>query len=144
MFFYADLIQSQAFKFMIYDPASERFGALTEQLGRGAAQDEKSYRGPFSINQHSQNPKKAWQTLDFVDHDEPLKPFEGEHRVAEPCFIFGILQVEIMSCPSPLGEERAGQGGLPDLSCPDDAGNGCAGWGRIFTSIIPSNHRAEL
>src|SRR5439155_18777861 len=53
------------------DPARQSFGALPQQLRRGAAQDEKSRPNRLAIQQHPENRKKIGMTLHLIDHDQP-------------------------------------------------------------------------
>jgi hypothetical protein len=94
---------------------------LAQQVGRRAAQHEKSRRPTRPIGQHSQHRKQVGPPLHLVNDHQSAQSFERKHRVAEPRQFFRVLQIEVRACPLPLLHEPPGQRRLSDLPRADNS-----------------------
>ena len=87
-------VEREAVQLAVGDAPGQRFGALSQQLGRGAAKhQEVSPAGP-AIGEHPQHREQLRTVMNLVDDDEAAELFERQHRVAEEREVAGQLEIE--------------------------------------------------
>ena len=78
---------------------------------------------PVGVDQAAQQAEQLWNALHFIkDHQPAALPLEVQLGITEPGLIAGGFEVEIDRIQP--GTELAGQGGLADLSRPQQH-DGC-------------------
>ena len=106
------------------DPPREALGALPEQSGRRAAEDEEARGRPRAIGEDPEDGEQVGPALHLVQHDQPAQRREAEHRALEAREIARVLEVEVgraaARLPGELARERA-LARLPGADEPDHA-----------------------
>jgi hypothetical protein len=85
---------------VIADPARERFGALAQEIGRSAAQDEELRLRVRPVGQDPKQGEELRAALNLVEDHEPLKRTEGQLRIGEQSQVRGALEVEAGDRPT--------------------------------------------
>ena len=65
-----------------FQAASQTFRGLPEQIGRGAAQDEKASRQWRAVSQHAQQGKELGAALDLINDDQSFQGAQSGVRFA--------------------------------------------------------------
>ena len=104
--------------------AGERLGALLQQGGRGASEDEEAAGDGRAVGKHTERGEEVGSPLDFVEHDEPAEPGEREHRVGETGEVARVLEVEVGGGSAPGGGDLPGDGGLAHLARAEEGDDG--------------------
>ena len=119
------LVEREAAELVEGDAAGERLGRLAEQLGSRAPQHEEASAARL-VGQYAQGREQLGAPLHLVDDNQAAKTAQGEHGVVEAREIGGILEVEVLRRPGPLGEQLSRQRRLADLSRSEDRGHSVA------------------
>jgi len=69
---------------------------LTQQIGRSAAENEKSGRQGIPVAQNPQHRKQIGAPLDFVDDDQSLQILKSHHWLIQAAKAERIFQIEIV------------------------------------------------
>src|SRR5262249_15788155 len=110
----ADIAQAKALQKDGFQAAGQRFRRLTQELGRGAAQDQKSGRQRLAVGGNAQARKQFWTTLNFIDDNCALQRAQGGVRLRKPGDALRVFQIEIVQG---VGRNKlVGQHGFATLS----------------------------
>lgn len=111
---HADLVQTGALHLEEFDAAGQGFRRLSQQVGRGAAQQQKPGGIRLPVRQHPQDRKEIRSSLDLVDHHQPRGGAQDRLGLREAFEDRWIFEVENRGVRVTAGE-GAGERGLAAL-----------------------------
>ena len=112
--------QGEARKLVVGDPAGQGLGASSDEIGRGAAQDEKASRPARAVGQHAEHREEVRPALELVDDGEASERTQREHRVAQAGEVGWIFEIEVGCRPLQRSCQRPRERGLADLARPQE------------------------
>ena len=118
------LVESQAVEPVVADPAGERFGGLSQEVRRGAAQHEELRIEIRPVDQHPEQREELGTPLDLVEDHEPSKRAEGQLRIGEQSQVRGALQIEAGHRLAPPLSQLTSDRRLADLTSAQDRDHG--------------------
>lgn len=113
-------------------PARERLRDPLDQIGRRAAEDEKSCARRPPIGEHAKQAEQLRLSLNLVDHDQAGKRRQGQFTLAQTRAVDRALQVEERGGPVP--GDGTGEGRLPALPRPQKRGHRRSFQGRLHAA----------